>query len=319
MCIFQITDNKKQYLDLLLLADEQESMIDRYLERGDLFVLEDNGVKAVCVVTDEGNGVCELKNIAVVPDSQRKGYGRKLIACLINRYSGNYSRMIVGTGEVPGTVGFYQKCGFEYSHRVRNFFIDHYDHPIVEEGILLRDMVYFKQDIGMDFTIRTARQPDLVALRDLFQNTVLTVNRRDYSQAEVEDWASCGSDLSKIEEMIRTHYFIVAVSRQPEIIGFSSVTPQGYLHSMFVHKDYQGRGIATALLKEIEQHVAVTGGKRITSEVSLTARPFFEKRGYRVEKEQKRRANRLSLTNFWMIKELGAKLSFHEDELSSEN
>lgn len=319
MCIFQITDNKKQYLDLLLLADEQESMIDRYLERGDLFVLEDNGVKAVCVVTDEGNGVCELKNIAVVPDSQRKGYGRKLIACLINRYSGNYSRMIVGTGEVPGTVGFYQKCGFEYSHRVRNFFIDHYDHPIVEEGILLRDMVYFKQDIGMDFTIRTARQPDLVALRDLFQNTVLTVNRRDYSQAEVEDWASCGSDLSKIEEMIRTHYFIVAVSRQPEIIGFSSVTPQGYLHSMFVHKDYQGRGIATALLKEIEQHVAVTGGKRITSEVSLTARPFFEKRGYRVEKEQKRRANRLSLTNFWMIKELGAKLSLHEDELSSEN
>lgn len=319
MCIFQITDNKKQYLDLLLLADEQESMIDRYLERGDLFVLEDNGVKAVCVVTDEGNGVCELKNIAVVPDSQRKGYGRKLIACLINRYSGNYSRMIVGTGEVPGTVGFYQKCGFEYSHRVRNFFIDHYDHPIVEEGILLRDMVYFKQDIGMDFTIRTARQPDLVALRDLFQNTVLTVNRCDYSQAEVEDWASCGSDLSKIEEMIRTHYFIVAVSRQPEIIGFSSVTPQGYLHSMFVHKDYQGRGIATALLKEIEQHVAVTGGKRITSEVSLTARPFFEKRGYRVEKEQKRRANRLSLTNFWMIKELGAKLSFHEDELSSEN
>ena len=319
MCIFQITDNKKQYLDLLLLADEQESMIDRYLERGDLFVLEDNGVKAVCVVTDEGNGVCELKNIAVVPDSQRKGYGRKLIACLINRYSGNYSRMIVGTGEVPGTVGFYQKCGFEYSHRVRNFFIDHYDHPIVEEGILLRDMVYFKQDIGMDFTIRTARQPDLVALRDLFQNTVLTVNRCDYSQAEVEDWASCGSDLSKIEEMIRTHYFIVAVSRQPEIIGFSSVTPQGYLHSMFVHKDYQGRGIATALLKEIEQHVAVTGGKRITSEVSLTARPFFEKRGYRVEKEQKRRANRLSLTNFWMIKELGAKLRFHEDELSSEN
>ena len=319
MCIFQITDNKKQYLDLLLLADEQESMIDRYLDRGDLFVLEDNGVKAVCVVTDEGNGVCELKNIAVVPDSQRKGYGRKLIACLINRYSGNYSRMIVGTGEVPGTVGFYQKCGFEYSHRVRNFFIDHYDHPIVEEGILLRDMVYFKQDIGMDFTIRTARQPDLVALRDLFQNTVLTVNRCDYSQAEVEDWASCGSDLSKIEEMIRTHYFIVAVSRQPEIIGFSSVTPQGYLHSMFVHKDYQGRGIATALLKEIEQHVAVTGGKRITSEVSLTARPFFEKRGYRVEKEQKRRANRLSLTNFWMIKELGAKLRFHEDELSSEN
>lgn len=72
--IKQITTNKKQHFALLLLADEQESMIDRYLERGDMFVLEENGVKAVCVVTDEGNGVCELKNIAVTPASQRKGY-----------------------------------------------------------------------------------------------------------------------------------------------------------------------------------------------------------------------------------------------------
>lgn len=65
MTITQITENKKQYLDLLLLADEQESMIDRYLERGELFVLEDEGVKAVGVVTDEGDGVCELKNIEI--------------------------------------------------------------------------------------------------------------------------------------------------------------------------------------------------------------------------------------------------------------
>lgn len=70
MKIISITENKKQYIDLLLLADEQESMIDRYLERGEMFILEDNGVKAVCVVTDEGNGVCELKNIAVAQNAQ---------------------------------------------------------------------------------------------------------------------------------------------------------------------------------------------------------------------------------------------------------
>ncbi len=294
--------NKKQYLDLLLLGDEQESMIDRYLERGEMFVLEDNGVKAVCVVTDEGGGTCELKNIAVVPHAQRQGYGSRLIRLLINHYSGRYDRMLVGTGDVPSTVGFYRHCGFVYSHRIGNFFIDNYDHPIVEDGIRLKDMVYLKYDMKSDFTIRQARQSDVVELKELFQTTVLAVNRRDYSQEEVEDWASCGNDLAHMAEMIRTHYFFVAVDDNSRIVGFSSITPQGYLHSMFVHKDFQGKGIATMLLAEAERYAAFNGITRITSEVSLTARPFFEKKGYVVEMEQKRRANRLSLTNFWMAK-----------------
>lgn len=146
-------------------------------------------------------------------------------------------------------------------------------------------------------------QSDAVELKNLFQNTVLAINRRDYSQAEVEDWASCGDDLSNIENMIKTHYFIVAINQQLEIVGFSSITPQGYLHSMFVHKDFQGEGIATILLNEIEQYAITNGIIRITSEVSLTARPFFEKKGYIVEEEQKRKANQLSLTNFWMAKQ----------------
>ena len=147
MEITQITNHKKQYLELLLLADEQESMIDRYLERGDLFVLDDNGVKAVCVVTDEGGDVCELKNIAVTPGSQRQGYGKKLINHLLNHYTGKYTRMIVGTGDVPSSVRFYERCGFEPSHRIENFFTDNYDHPMIEDGILLKDMVYFKKEM----------------------------------------------------------------------------------------------------------------------------------------------------------------------------
>ena len=152
--------------------------------------------------------------------------------------------------------------------------------------------------------IRVALQSDTVELKQLFQNTVLAINRRDYSQAEVEDWASCGDNLANIKDMIKTHYFIVAVNQQSEIVGFSSITPQGYLHSMFVHKDFQGKGIAIMLLNEIEQYAITNGIMRITSEVSLTARPFFEKRGYIVEEEQKRKANQLSLTNFWMAKQM---------------
>ena len=79
MQILEIKNEKKQYLELLLLADEQENMIDRYLERGSMYVLFDNGVKAVAVVTDEGNGILEIKNMATYPESRKKGYGRRMI------------------------------------------------------------------------------------------------------------------------------------------------------------------------------------------------------------------------------------------------
>jgi len=142
--ITRILTDKKRYLELLLIGDEQESMIDRYLERGEMFVLEDDGIKAVCVVTDEGEGTCELKNIAVVPDAQRQGYGTKLIKFLITYYSEKYGRMLVGTGDVSSTIAFYLHCGFTYSHRVENFFINYYDHIIIEDGIQLKDMVYLE-------------------------------------------------------------------------------------------------------------------------------------------------------------------------------
>ena len=85
-------------------------MIDRYLERGDMFVLNDNGVKAICVVADETNGICELKNIAVTSESQRQGYDKRLINYLVKHYAGKYTQMIVGTGDVPSSVSFYKSC-----------------------------------------------------------------------------------------------------------------------------------------------------------------------------------------------------------------
>ena len=143
--IYPILRNKKQYLDLLLLADEQESMIDRYLERGDMFVLTNNNeVKASCVITEEGEGIYEIKSIAVYPKFQRHGYGKKLIFFLLEHYKARCHTMLVGTGDAPTTLTFYQKCGFVYSHRIPNFFIDNYDHPIFEEGKQLKDMIYLK-------------------------------------------------------------------------------------------------------------------------------------------------------------------------------
>lgn len=149
MEIKEVTAHKKRYLSLLLLADEQESMIDRYLERGTMFVLSDGEVKGECVVTDEGDGILELKNLAVEPACHRMGYGRALIEFLAERYRGQYSVLQVGTGDSPLTVPFYERCGFTRSHRVENFFTEHYDHPIYEGGVQLTDMVYLRRKLSL--------------------------------------------------------------------------------------------------------------------------------------------------------------------------
>lgn len=147
MQIKRITRNKKQYLSLLLLADEQEDMIDRYLERGTMYVLDDDGVKAECVVTDEGNGTLELKNIAVKQDVQGRGYGKTLVDYIVQTYTGQYAVLQVGTGDSPATIPFYEACGFRRHHLVKNFFTNHYDHPIYECGVQLVDMVYLERKL----------------------------------------------------------------------------------------------------------------------------------------------------------------------------
>ena len=145
MRIREVNKNKKQFISLLLLADEQESKVDCYLEKGTMYVLEDNDVKAECVVTDEGNGILEIKNIAVNPENQEKGYGKALIDFLANKYADEYSVLQVGTGDSPLTIPFYEKCGFVRSHKIPNFFTDNYDHPIYEGGVQLIDMIYLQR------------------------------------------------------------------------------------------------------------------------------------------------------------------------------
>ena len=101
MKIREIKENKKQFLSLLLLADEQENMIDRYLEKGTMYVLDDNGVKAECVVTDEGDGILEIKNIATVPEYQGNGYAKNLIDFIVKEYADMIER---SAAEIPVEV-----------------------------------------------------------------------------------------------------------------------------------------------------------------------------------------------------------------------
>jgi GNAT superfamily N-acetyltransferase len=147
MEILKVTENKKQFLDLLLLADEQESMIDRYLSVGDLWALYDEDLKSICVVLAIDIEKCELKNIATYKKYQGRGYGKALINFICDFYKNDFKEMLVGTGETSSTLRFYENCGFERSHRIKNFFTDNYDHPIFEEGVQLVDMIYLEKKL----------------------------------------------------------------------------------------------------------------------------------------------------------------------------
>ena len=138
-----ITENKKDFIDLLLLADEQEDMIDKYLDRGTLFVLYDDDLKSICVVTDEGGGSFELQSLATYEQFQGSGYATRLVSHIFEFYRDKGTAMCVGTGDCPGIVSFYERCGFTFSHRLENYFIEHYNEPMFEDGIQLTDKVYF--------------------------------------------------------------------------------------------------------------------------------------------------------------------------------
>ena len=147
MIVKIIETNKKDYLDLLLLADEQEDMIDRYLDRGTLFALYDHDLKSICVVTDEGEGNFEIQNLATYEQHQRKGYGGYLVNHVCAYYQGKGQTMLVGTGDFPSMLSFYESCGFALAHRIANYFVDHYDEPMYEDGIQLIDKVYLKRSL----------------------------------------------------------------------------------------------------------------------------------------------------------------------------
>lgn len=146
--------------------------------------------------------------------------------------------------------------------------------------------------------IRKYQVSDCKELTDLFYNTVHNVNAKDYTKEQLNVWATGQVELEKWNESLQEHFSIVAVDDEI-IVGFWDIDKTGYLDHLFIHADYQRKGIATVICNQLEQ--SVEGD--ITTHASITARPFFEKRGYKILKEQKVERQGIYLTNYLMIKE----------------
>ncbi len=147
MKIYEITKNKTDFMELLLIGDEDEAMINKYLEQSNLFVLYDkNTLISICAVLQIDNKTIEIKNLATYPEYQSNGYASRLLNFICNKYQEeNVSNIILGTGENETTLNFYKKRGFAETHRIKNFFIENYSHPIFENGKQLSDMIYLKK------------------------------------------------------------------------------------------------------------------------------------------------------------------------------
>ena len=144
MEIKRIIENKDDFMDLLLLGDEQENMVKKYLYIGNLYALYENDLKTVCVITKEEENIYEIKNIATYEKYHGKGYGTYMLKYIIEEYKNQCKILLVGTGDNNKILSFYKKCGFVYSHKIKDFFVNNYDHKIFEDGKQLIDMIYLK-------------------------------------------------------------------------------------------------------------------------------------------------------------------------------
>ena len=131
----------------------------------------------------------------------------------------------------------------------------------------------------------------------MFFQTVHSVNAKDYTKEQLDVWATGTVDLKEWDKSFTEHYTVVAIDNNI-IVGFGDIDKTGYLDRLYVHADYQGKGVATAICNRLEQ--AVQG--KITTHASITAKPFFEKRGYKVVKEQQVERQGIYLINFCMEK-----------------
>jgi len=152
-------------------------------------------------------------------------------------------------------------------------------------------------------TLRPATDADLNEMRELYRGTITTVCANDYDEVQRAVWASTADNAERWANLIKEQHVLLAIS-DGKIAGFSSLRDGDYLDFMYVHKDCQRMGVAETLLKAIEQKALEMGCTVITSDVSKTARPFFERKGYTVLAEQVNQRQGVELINYKMKKDL---------------
>jgi len=155
-------------------------------------------------------------------------------------------------------------------------------------------------------TIRRADIKDLDEIRQLFYGTITTINTKDYNDEQIRTWASSFEKIDFWKKCIETQFFFVAEDNTL-ITGFASVTKKGLIDFLYTHKDFQCQGIASKLLDKIEETASTLLLTTIWSDVSITARPFFKKKGFTIENIYLKKLNEVEFENTIMIKKINTE------------
>ncbi len=235
---------------------------------------------------------------------------------------GEWSDEPIGTVGIDYLIGDKEYLGKGFGSKIVRLLVEfiksknEYDYiiadPIVENvsSIKVLENNGFKEKANglycLDLTntaikIYRATKQDVGMIALLFRDTIQNVNSIDYPEDEIEDWSSWWTDHDKWQKRIEEQYFIKAMI-EDKTVGFSSLATDGYLDFMFTHKDYQRHGVAGNLIRKIERKAKEQDNDLIYSDVSITAKGFFERHGYVVEKQQFKKSRNKELINFRMTK-----------------
>lgn len=235
---------------------------------------------------------------------------------------GDWADEPIGTVGIDYLIGDKEYLGKGYGSKIVRLLVDfiksksEYDYivadPIIENlsSIKVLENNGFRQNSNglfcLDLTntgikIYRATKQDVGMITQLFRDTIQSVNSKDYPADEIEDWSSWWTDYDKWQERIEEQYFIKAMI-EDKIVGFSSIATDGYLDFMFTHKDYQRYGVGGNMIRKIERKAKEQGNDLIYSDVSITAKGFFERHGFIVEKQQFKKSKNKELINFRMTK-----------------
>lgn len=149
--------------------------------------------------------------------------------------------------------------------------------------------------------VRKFKQNNAQELRQLFYDTIHAVNSQDYTPEQLNAWAPVEYDKDIWQKSFEDKIcFVVEAGEQ--LVGFGDMTSDGYVNRLFVHKDFQGLGVASRILDSLEKEARILGISLVHTEASITAKPFFEKRGFVVIKEQQKLHKGYAFTNYIMEK-----------------
>jgi len=151
--------------------------------------------------------------------------------------------------------------------------------------------------------LRFALLSDLPEMQKLYAETIQAVCINDYSQQQIDVWKATAENTERWTNVVNEQLAVVA-EKNHKLIGFGTLRDGNYIDFFYIHKDFQGQGIADKILSQLETHALKSGNFNLTSDVSITAKPFFEKKGFLVVKEQKNLRKGVELINYKMSKTL---------------